>query len=119
MLAPPEARWLDSSPRRRRTRRTEELERLIDKAQSIIAERQLPEEQPRREVIERRRGHYGVGYQLEKVKCGRPHCSEERDSAGHGPYWYAYVFRNGRYTSSFLGRRMPEELRQKSEPVET
>jgi hypothetical protein len=91
---------------------TPELLRLIEEAQDVIANREHePEETARHEVVERRRGRGGRWLQSELVKCGKPHCSKDRDGAGHGPYWYLYYTnRRGKYTSKYVGKTLTREL---------
>jgi hypothetical protein len=92
---------------------TPELLRLIEEIEDVIAEREHePEETPGHEVVERRRGRSGTWLQRELVKCSKPHCSEDRDGAGHGPYWYLYYInqRTGKYTTKFIGKSLTLEL---------
>jgi hypothetical protein len=91
---------------------TLELLRLIEEAQDVIADRENePKDIPHHEVVERRRGRGGRWLQRELVKCGKPHCSKDRDGAGHGPYWYLYYTnRRGKYTSRYVGKSLTPEL---------
>ena len=91
---------------------TLELLRLIEEAQDVIADREHePKDIPHHEVVERRRGRGGRWLQRELVKCGKPHCSKDRDGAGHGPYWYLYYTnQRGKYTSRYVGKRLTPEL---------
>ena len=89
-----------------------ELLRLIEEAQDVIADREHePKDIPHHEVVERRRGRGGRWLQWELVKCGKPHCSKDRDGAGHGPYWYLYYTnQRGKYTSSYVGKSLTPKL---------
>jgi hypothetical protein len=90
-----------------------ELEQLIATAGEIIADREgIPEELPHHEVVERRKGRGGRWLQWEIVKCGKPHCSKDKDGAGHGPYAYLYYIneRTGKYTSKYVGKVVSPEL---------
>jgi hypothetical protein len=90
-----------------------ELEQLIATAREIIADREgTPVELPHHEVVERSKGKGGRWLQWEIVKCGKPHCSRDKDGAGHGPYAYLYHINEhtGRYTSKSVGRVLSPEL---------
>jgi hypothetical protein len=92
---------------------TAELLRLIEEIEDIISDREHePKETPSHEVVERRRSRGGRWLQSELVKCGKPHCSKDRDRAGHGPYWYLYYTnsRTGKYTSKYVGKNLTPEL---------
>jgi hypothetical protein len=95
---------------------TLELLRLIEEAQDVIADiiadrEHEPKDIPHHEVVERRRGRGGRWLQRELVKCGKPHCSKDRDGAGHGPYWYLYYTnQRGKYTSRYVGKSLTPEL---------
>ena len=92
---------------------TRELERIIEMAREILADREgEPIDAPARQVVERRKGSGGRWLQFELVKCGKLHCSKDRDGAGHGPYAYLYYTneRTGKYTSKYIGKVVPPEL---------
>ena len=92
---------------------TTELLRLIEEAKDVIADREHePKEPAHHEVVERKRGRGGRWLQRELVKCGKPHCSKDRDGAGHGPYWYLYYTnpKTGKYTSRYIGKNLTPEL---------
>ena len=92
---------------------TGELEQLITMAREILATREgTPEELPHHEVVERVKGRGERWLQWEIVKCGKPHCSKDKDGAGHGPYAYLYYMneRTGKYTSRYVGKVVPPEL---------
>jgi hypothetical protein len=91
---------------------TAELLRLIEEAEDVIADREHePKDAAHHEVVERRRGKGGRWLQRELVKCGKPHCSKDRDGAGHGPYWYLYYTnQRGKYTSKYIGKHLTPEL---------
>jgi hypothetical protein len=90
-----------------------ELEQLIARAREILADRKgTPGESAHHEVVERRRGSGGRWLQWEIVKCGKPHCSKEKDGAGHGPYAYLYYMNEhtGKYSCRYVGKVVPPEL---------
>jgi len=94
---------------------TGDLERIATTAWEIIADRKGELiGNPSREVVERRRGKGGRWPQWEMVKCGKPHCSKDRDGAGHGPYWYLYYTneRTGKYIGKKLTPELMEEFRE-------
>jgi len=102
---------------------TGDLKRIASTAWEIIADRkgELIENRSR-EVVERRRGKGGRWLQWEMVKCGKPHCSKDRDGAGHGPYWYLYYTneRTGKYTIKYIGKKLtPELMEEFREPEAT
>jgi hypothetical protein len=35
-----------------------------------------------------------------------------REGEGHGPYWYLYFRRNGKLTSRYIGKMIPDNLRE-------
>jgi hypothetical protein len=90
-----------------------ELKQLIAMAREILAAREgTPKELPHHEVVERLKGRGGRWLQWEIVKCGKTHCSKDKDGAGHGPYAYLYCMneRTGKYTSKYVGKVVPLEL---------
>jgi hypothetical protein len=90
-----------------------ELEELITMAREILADREgVPGDLPQHEVVERRKGRGGRWLQWEILKCGKPHCSKDKDGAGHGPYAYLYYTneRTGKYTSKYIGKSLTPEL---------
>jgi len=46
------------------------------------------------------------------VKCGKARCKKCERGEGHGPYWYLYFRRNGKLTSKYLGKIIPDELQE-------
>jgi hypothetical protein len=74
---------------------TAELRELIEEAEDLIADRdQEPEDTPHHEVVKRRRARGGRWLQRELVKCGKPHCSKDRDGD----------------TSKYVGKHLTLEL---------
>ena len=52
----------------------------------------------------------GAGsYNLEWVNCGSPYCREcsPGSQGAHGPYWYCYLWRNGRHVKRYTGETLP------------
>jgi DNA-directed RNA polymerase specialized sigma24 family protein len=48
-------------------------------------------------------------YYQQVVHCGKKTCRKCRDGIGHGPYWYAYRYENGRIITTYIGKTLPEE----------
>lgn len=48
-----------------------------------------------------------VTYRLETVRCGKPNCK----SCPHGPYWYAYFREGNKLRSRYIGRELPDEVK--------
>ena len=49
-------------------------------------------------------------YSCQFRRCGKPDCPRCRPGArGHGPYWYAYWWEDGRTRSRYLGKTAPPE----------
>ena len=93
---------------------TEELEQIVTAARQILEERMNSQEQGTRRVIERRKGSKGGWLRTEMVKCGKPSCKKCSEGEGHGPYLYLY-FTNpetGKYSSRYIGKTLPVELRE-------
>jgi hypothetical protein len=49
-----------------------------------------------------------VTYRLESVRCGKPSCR----SCPHGPYWYAYYREGDRLRSRYIGRELPDDVKE-------
>jgi hypothetical protein len=94
-----------------RTAHTSELETLRNRIEAELARRELAHREPTesRQVVEERPASTGT-LRLEMVKCGKTRCKKCREGGGHGPYWYLYFRRNGKLTSRYIGKRIPEEL---------
>jgi hypothetical protein len=57
--------------------------------------------------------HDGEGwlYRQELVDCGKGatgRCRKCANRPGHGPYWYAYRWQDGKMHKRYVGRRLPE-----------
>ncbi len=53
-----------------------------------------------------------ITYQLQRRRCGRPACRICRESAGHGPYWYAYWRGSDRKLhGTYIGKTLPPGAR--------
>ncbi len=59
------------------------------------------------EAAQPQQGDPEVTYRLETVKCGKPNCR----SCPHGPYWYAYYREGTKLKSRYIGRELPEDVR--------
>ena len=93
------------------TAQTSELEALRDRIEAELTRRELVNKEPApgRHVVEERPASAGT-LRLEKVKCGKNRCKKCERGEGHGPYWYLYCRRNGKFTSRYIGKMIPEEL---------
>ena len=52
----------------------------------------------------------GAGsYVLEWVNCGSPYCQKctPGGQGAHGPYWYLYLWRDGRHLKRYIGKSLP------------
>ncbi len=94
-----------------RTAHTSELEDLRNHLEGKLARRELAKRKPSlgREVVEERGTSVGT-LRLEMVKCGKDRCRKCAESPAHDPYWYLYYRRNGKLTSRYIGKAVPEEL---------
>lgn len=52
----------------------------------------------------------GIRYQLERTRCGKSTCRRCKEGAAHGPYWYSYQRRDGKYVRCYHGRTPPEQV---------
>ena len=55
----------------------------------------------------------GAGsYVLEWVNCGSPYCRKctPGGPGAHGPYWYWYVWRDGRHLKRYVGKTLPSSM---------
>lgn len=51
-------------------------------------------------------------YRREKVWCGKKgcsKCSDRKNGAGHGPYWYGYQRQGGRVKKTYFGKFDPRQ----------
>jgi Family of unknown function (DUF6788) len=90
---------------------TLELETLKNRIEGELTRRELIERETtdNRQVVEERPTSVGT-LRLERVKCGKERCRKCREGPAHGPYWYLYFRRNGKLTSRYIGKKVPEEL---------
>ena len=52
----------------------------------------------------------GAGsYVLEWANCGSPYCRKctPGGQGAHGPYWYLYLWRDGRHLKRYIGKSLP------------
>jgi hypothetical protein len=91
---------------------TAELEDLRNRIEAELTNRELAEQDPAkgRRVVEERPASAGT-LRLEMVKCGKERCKKCERGEGHGPYWYLYFRRNGKLTSRYIGKMIPDELK--------
>jgi hypothetical protein len=91
---------------------TPELESLRNRIEGELARRELAKRKPvvDRSVVEERSASAGT-LRLKMVKCGKDRCKKCAAGEGHGPYWYLYYRRNGKFTSRYIGKILPEELK--------
>jgi hypothetical protein len=94
-----------------RTAYTGELESLGSRIEAELTRRELTEQEPAegRQVVEEKRVSAGT-LRSEMVKCGKDRCKKCREGPAHGPYWYLYFRRNGKLTSRYIGKMIPEGL---------
>jgi Family of unknown function (DUF6788) len=99
------------------TAQTSELEALRDRIEAELTHRELVNKEPTpdRQVVEERPASAGT-LRLEKVKCGKNRCKKCERGEGHGPYWYLYFRRNGKLTSRYIGKMIPEDLYRSESP---
>jgi hypothetical protein len=89
-----------------------ELLDLRNRLEAELARRELAEREPLegRQVVEERPASAGT-LRLEMVKCGKDRCKKCAAGEGHGPYWYLYFRKNGKLTSRYIGKMIPDDLR--------
>jgi uncharacterized protein DUF6788 len=94
-----------------RTAHTSELEALRNRIEAELARRELAQREPtkNRQVVEERPASAGT-LRFEMVKCGKERCRKCGEGPAHGPYWYLYFRRNGKLTSRYIGKMIPDEL---------
>ena len=98
------------------TAQTSELEALRNRIEAELARRELASKEPpeSRQVIEERPASTGT-LRLERVKCGKDRCRKCAEGPAHGPYWYLYFRRNGKLTSRYIGKMLPDDLQAPTE----
>ena len=57
-----------------------------------------------------------VTYRQQFTFCGKPNCRRCREGRGHGPYWYAYISKNGQTVRKYIGKQLPLDIQ--NPPVE-
>jgi hypothetical protein len=89
-----------------------ELEVLRNRIEAELTKRELADREPSesRQLVEERPANAGT-LRLEHIKCGKKRCRKCSEGEGHGPYWYLYYRRNGKLTSRYIGKMIPDELR--------
>ena len=56
----------------------------------------------------------GAGsYVREWVNCGSPYCRTcaPGGQGTHGPYWYLYLWRDGKHSKRYIGKSLPQSAR--------
>src|SRR5215216_6773462 len=88
------------------------LEELRNRIEAELTRRELAgrEHTDERQMKEERPASVGT-LRLEMVKCGKERCKTCGRGEGHGPYWYLYFRRNGKLTSRYIGKTIPDELK--------
>ena len=51
-----------------------------------------------------------IMYYLHYLQCGDPSCRTCRTGPGHGPYWYAYWYKDSELYSLYIGKVDPVSL---------
>jgi len=51
-----------------------------------------------------------ITYRQQFTYCGKASCSKCREGKGHGPYWYAYISKNGQTVRKYVGRKLPTDI---------
>jgi len=51
-------------------------------------------------------------YKQEVVFCGKERCKKCAKGEGHGPYWYAYWWADGKTRKKYIGKTLPTSLTQ-------
>ena len=51
-----------------------------------------------------------VTYRQQYTLCGKPNCRRCAEGKGHGPYWYAYISRNGQTLRKYIGKQLPPDF---------
>jgi len=99
-----------------RTARVSELEDLRNRIEAELTRRELADQEPAesRHVVEEQPASAGT-LRLEMVKCGKDRCRKCVEGPAHGPYWYLYYRRNGKLTSKYIAKMVPDELEVPSE----
>jgi len=49
-------------------------------------------------------------YKQEMSFCGKPTCKKCAKGEGHGPYWYAYRWEEGKTKKKYIGKHLPSGL---------
>ena len=52
-----------------------------------------------------------VIYRQQFTYCGKPNCNRCRAGSGHGPYWYAFIAKNGQTVRKYVGKNLPVDVR--------
>jgi len=90
-----------------------ELVTLRNRIETELTRREHAEREPTpgRQVVEEKLHSTGT-LRLEMVKCGKDRCKKCERGEGHGPYWYLYFRRNGKLISRYIGKMIPDKLRE-------
>ena len=90
-----------------------ELVTLRNRIETELTRREHAEREPTpgRQVVEEKLHSTGT-LRLEMVKCGKDRCKKCERGEGHGPYWYLYLRRNGKLISRYIGKMIPDKLRE-------
>ena len=88
---------------------TGELRKLIRTAGELLRQKEIEEKERRRKERIESLGEGGSWLEHQLVNCGN--C--QRCKLGgyhHGPYWYLYIYTNGKMKSIYAGRKLKEKI---------
>jgi hypothetical protein len=86
---------------------------LRNRIEAELTHRELEKQEPAqgRQVVEEKLHSTGT-LRLEMVKCGKDRCKKCERGEGHGPYWYLYFRRNVKLVSRYIGKMIPDTVRE-------
>jgi hypothetical protein len=99
------------TPTQLETATTQHLKTLTERIESELTRRALEDKEPSdsRAVVDEKPARAGT-LRLELVNCGKKRCKKCAEGPAHGPYWYRYFRKNGKLTSRYIGKTLPNEL---------
>ena len=83
----------------------EQLREIDERLHRVAQERRASMPRP---AVHAEQTFGSITFRYETVRCGKANCTR----CPHGPYWYAYWKENGRTRSRYVGRVLPEKVRQ-------
>lgn len=73
------------------------------------------EQQPNQSKgLSKQASHARITYHLQPAFCSKERCRKCREGQGHGPYWHAYQYINGRLKHTYIGKHAPFEVQQRT-----